>query len=172
MTPAAGKATLFDGRESGCGRLLLARQDFTEQLHKVVASIVVEHDLDVLEKHWGLARQALSGHPVRRFYVRAEEGYANVAILTDGVVADIEGDDTEEEGHFTVYKITSLSRVGFYKEQVPTVPDSEEAELVMTVHITGISDLELYWIAKTEQEAEHLLEFGRTLVDLLVDSSD
>ena len=72
----------------------------------------------------------------------------------------------------TVYKINSLSRVGFYKEQVPTVPDSEEAELVMTVHITGISDIELYWIAKTEQEAEHLLEFGRTLVALLVDSSD
>ena len=150
----------------------MSRQDLTEQLHKLVDSILVEHDLDVFEEYWGLAKQALSGHPVHRFYVQTEEGYANVAILTDGVVADIEGDDTEDEGFFTVYRINSLSRVGFYKEQVPTVPDSEEAELVMTVHITGISDLELYWIAKTEREAEYLLEFGRTLVALLVDSSD
>ena len=149
----------------------MSGQDLTEQLHKAVDSIVVEHDLEVLEEYWELAKHTLTGHPVRRFYARGEEDYANVAILTDGVVADIEGDDTEDEGFLTVYRISSLSRVGFYKEQVPTVPDSDDAELVVTVHITGISDLELYWIAKTEPEAEHLLEFGRALVAQLGDSN-
>ena len=149
----------------------MSEQDLTEQLHRVVDSISSEHDLEVLEEYWELARHALKGRPIRRFYVQAEKGYANVAILTDGVVADIEGDDREDEGSFAVYRINSLSRVGFYREQVPTVPDSGEAELVMTVHVTGISDLELYWIAKTEPEAEHLLDFGGALVAQLGDNN-
>ena len=149
----------------------MSRQDLTEQLHKLVDSILVEHDLDVFEEYWGLAKQALSGHPVHRFYVQTEEGYANVAILTDGVVADIEGDDTEDEGFFTVYRINSLSRVGFYKEQVPTVPDSDGAELVIVANTPG-DHLEFYWIAKTEQEAEYLLEFGRSLLALIGGKSD
>ena len=150
----------------------MSGQDLTGQLHGVVNSISSEHDLRVLKEYWELAEHALKGQPVRQFYVRAEEGYANVAILTDGVVVDIEGDDTEDEGSFAGYNINSLTRVGFYREQVPTVPDSEEAELVVTVHITGISDLELYWIAKTEREAEYLLDFGSNLMALLASSSD
>ena len=149
----------------------MAGQDFSEKLHKMVDSILSEHDLEVLEEYWELAKQALSGHPVRRFYVHTDDRYFNVAVLTDSIVADIEGDDREDEGSFAVYRVNSLSRVGFYREQVPTVPDSGEAELVLTVHITGISDLELYWMAKTEPEAEHLLNFGGALVAQLGNSN-
>lgn len=149
----------------------MSGQDLTEQLHKAVDSIVVEHDLEVLEEYWELAKHTLTGHPVRRFYARGEEGYANVAILTDGVVADIEGDDTDDQGHFAVCRISALSDVGFYKDQVPTVPDSDGAELVIVAN-TPADHLDFYWIAKTEQEAEYLLDFGRSLVALIGGSSD
>ena len=149
----------------------MARQDLTEQLHKVVDSILSEHDLEVLEGYWELAKHTLTGHPVRRFYVRTEGGYGNVAILTDSVVADIDGDDTDEQGHFAVCRISALSDIGFYKEQVPTVPDSDGAELVIVANTPG-DHLEFYWIAKTEQEAEYLLEFGRSLLALIGGKSD
>ena len=149
----------------------MSRQDLTEQLHNVVDSILSEHDLEVLEEYWELAELALRGHPVRRFYVRTEGGCGNVAILTDSVVADIDGDDTDEQGHFAVCRISALSDIGFYKEQVPTVPDSDGAELVIVANTPG-DHLEFYWIAKTEQEAEYLLEFGRSLLALIGGKSD
>ena len=149
----------------------MSRQDLTEQLHEAVDSILRKHDADVFEGYWELAKRALTGHPVRQFYIRVEEDYGNVAVLTDDAVADIEGDDKNERGHFGFHRISALSDVELYKERVPTIPDSDGAELVIVVNTMSSTAFGLYWVAKTEQESEYLLEFGRALVALLGGSS-
>ena len=151
--------------------ILVASKDVSEQLNKNVDSILEEYDLEVLSGYWDLAKRVLPGHTTRRFYVQAQEGYGNIAILTDDVVADVIGDDREDEGHVAVHRISAFSGIDFYKEQVPTVPGSDEAELVIVANAAGSDTLGLHWMANTDEEAKHLLEFGRSLMTSLAGSA-
>ena len=152
--------------------VLVANKDVSEQLNNKVDSILKEYSLDVLSDYWDLGKRVLAGHSISRFYVQAEEGYGNIAILTDDVVADIVGDDQDDQGHIAVHRISAFSGIDFYQEEVPTVPESGEAELVVVTNIAGSDVLGPYWIATTEEEAKHLLEFGRSLVTLLTGRRD
>ena len=146
----------------------MASKDVSEQLNKKVDSMLEEYELEVLSDYWDLGKRVLEGQTIRRFYVQADEGYGNIAILTDGVVADIVGDDHDGQGAVAVHRISAFSGIDFYEEQVPTVPGSDEAELVIVANAAGSDTLGLHWIATTEEEAKHLLGFGRDLVALLV----
>ena len=150
----------------------MASKDVSEQLHKKVASIKEEYDLEVLSDYWDLGKRVLAGHSIRQFYVQAEADYGNVAVLTAGVVCDIVGNDQDDQGYVAVHRISAFSGVDFYEEQVPTVPGSEDAELVVVTDIAGNDELGPYWVATTPEEAGHLLQFGRSLVALLAGSED
>ena len=147
----------------------MAGRDVSEQLSEKVDSILEEYDLDVLSGYWNLAKSVLTGHAVRRFYVQAGEGYGNIAILTDGMVVDVVGDEQDDEGYVAVHRISAFSGIDFYEEQVPTVPGSDDAELVVVTNTVGSDTLGLHWIATDEEESEYLLRFGRALVTSLAD---
>ena len=147
----------------------MTKRDFSRQLHEYMDDIL--DDGDVIASYWKLAKPLFEDLNVHRFYVRAEDDYTNVGILAGGVVIDVEALEDDDHGHISVYRIDAISGVSFYEDPVPTVPDSDEAELVVTVSSThGNEDL-VYWMAYTEEDAQHLAEFGKALVSMFPDAT-
>ena len=142
-------------------------RDFSEQLHGVVEAVLEEYDLDAFEDYWDLGRRILANLKVRRFYVQAEPGYANIAILTDGLVVDVEGDDNDDTGWVSVRRLSDLSGLTFYQREIPTLADSVGAQLVVTAESPGSDDIGMYWTAKTDQEEESLTLFGEALIQAI-----
>ena len=148
----------------------MAGQDYSEQLKSVVAEILVEDDLDTFREYWQLSQLILGNTPIRRFYVRTDEGYANIAILTDDLIIDIEGEeDDDSEGSLTFNPIRVIDSVSFHEGSVETIPKSSEALLVLFVSVFGSTDVGPYWIAYSEEEYRYLTLFGKAVVEAIAD---
>ena len=148
----------------------MAGRDHSEQLKSVVAEILVEDDLDTFREYWQLSQLILGNTPIRRFYVRTDEGYANIAILTDDLIIDIEGEeDDDSEGSLTFNPIRVIDSVSFHEGSVETIPKSSEALLVLFVSVFGSTDVGPYWIAYSEEEYRYLTLFGKAVVEAIAD---
>ena len=148
----------------------MASRDHSEQLKSVVAEILVEDDLDTFREYWQLSQLILGNTPIRRFYVRTDEGYANIAILTDDLIIDIEGEeDDDSEGSLTFNPIRVIDSVSFHEGSVETIPKSSEALLVLFVSVFGSTDVGPYWIAYSEEESRYLTLFGKAVVEAIAD---
>lgn len=147
----------------------MAGQDYSEQLKSVVADILLEDDLDTFEEYWQLSQFVLGNTPIRRFYVRTDDGYANVALLTDDLIVDIEGEDDDSEGSLTLNPIRVIDSVRFHEGSVETIPKSSEALLVLFVSVFGSTDVGPYWIAYSEEESRYLTLFGKAVVEAIAD---
>ena len=148
----------------------MASRDHSEQLKSVVAEILVEDDLDTFREYWQLSQLILGNTPIRRFYVRTDEGYANIAILTDDLIIDIEGEeDDDSEGSLTFNPIRVIDSVSFHEGSVETIPKSSEALLVLFVSVFGSTDVGPYWIAYSEEEYRYLTLFGKAVVEAIAD---
>ncbi|MCH7626330.1 MAG: hypothetical protein IIC83_10435 [Chloroflexi bacterium] len=147
----------------------MAGQDYSEQLKSVVADILLEDDLDTFEEYWQLSQFVLGNTPIRRFYVRTDDGYANVALLTNDLIVDIEGEDDDSEGSLTLNPIRVIDSVRFHEGSVETIPESSEALLVLFVSVFGSTDVGPYWIAYSEEESRYLTLFGKAVVEAIAD---
>lgn len=147
----------------------MAGQDYSEQLKSVVAEKLDEDDLDTFGEYWQLSQLVLGNTPIRRFYVRTDDGYANVALLTDDLIVDIEGEDDDSEGHLTLNPIRVIDSVSFHEGSVETIPKSSEALLVLFVSVFGSTDVGPYWIAYSEEEYKYLTLFGKAVVEAIAD---
>ena len=94
-----------------------------------------------------MSQFVLGNTPIRRFYVRTDDGYANVALLTNDLIVDIEGEDDDSEGSLTLNPIRVIDSVRFHEGSVETIPESSEALLVLFVSVFGSTDVGPYWIA-------------------------
>ena len=143
----------------------MAGQDYSEQLKSVVASILIEDDLDTFEEYWQLSQHVLGNTAIRRFYARTDDGYANVAILTDDLIVDIEGEEENDStGSLTFNPIRVIDSVRFHEGSVETIPESSEASLILFVSVLGATDVGPYWLAYNDEEYELLTLFGKALV--------
>lgn len=144
----------------------MAGQDYSDQLKSVVADILIEDDLDTFEEYWQLSQHIIENTPIRRFYVRTDDGYANVALLTDDLIVDIEGEeDDNSTGSLTFNPIRVIDSVRFHEGSVETIPESSEALLVLFVSVFGSTDVGPYWIAYSEEEYRYLTLFGKAVVE-------
>ncbi len=143
-------------------------QDYTEQLKTVVADMLLDDDLDTFEEYWHLSQLILGNVPIRRFYVRTNNGYANVALLTDDLIVDIEGEEEDDSGgSLTLNPIRVIDSVRFHEGSVETIPESSEALLVLFVSVFGSTDIGPYWIAYSDEESRYLTLFGKAVVEAI-----
>ena len=106
--------------------------DYTERMETVVKRKIEEHELEAFEEYWELSKELIAGLPVRAFYLAADEGYGNLAIITDRAIIDIEADDDDDDlGYISVTTIESIAKVHFRAGPVPTIPNSEDAQLTI-----------------------------------------
>ncbi len=144
----------------------MAGQDYSEQLKSVVTNILNEDDLDAFDEYWQLSQLILGDTAIRRFYVRTDDGYANVAILTDRLIVDVEGEEDEEStGSLTFNPISVIESVRFHEGSIETIPESTDAQLVLFVSVLGATDVGPYWLAYTDEESKYLSLFGKALVE-------
>ena len=91
-------------------------------------------------------------------------GYCNVAIIADGLLIDIEGDDNDNTGNLTFQPLESISAVRVRAEPLRGLDHSRDALLVVLANRVGEEGVGLHWVAKTEEDEERLLAFAKTLV--------
>ena len=140
--------------------------DYVEQLETVVESILVENDMEMFAVYWKLGKELIEGLPVRAFYTRTEGSHANLAILTDKLVVDIEkNDDDQNPGGIGIGVIKSIATVYFRAGPVQTIPNSETSQLTVFTLMIGAAEAGPYWIAKTDSERENLTRFGKALLN-------
>ena len=143
----------------------MADRDDTAKLLKAVERILAENELEAFEDCWKLGGELIEGMLVRAFYACSEDSYANLAVLTDGLIVDIESEeDDDSPGHVTVISVKSIAEVHFHEGPVHTIPDSEEAQLTVVLSMVGATDAGPYWTAETNAEREHLLRFAKALL--------
>ena len=142
--------------------------DYTKQMAAVVERTIEENQLEAFEEYWELSRELIDGLPVRAFYLAADEGYGNLAIITDRSIIDIEADDDDDDfGYVSVTTIESIAKVHFRAGPVPTLPDSEDAQLTIILSIAGATGSGPYWIAETDAEYKRLTRFGAALMSAI-----
>ena len=142
------------------------------QLARIVERLVDENDLSTFAEYWGLYESTADLSNVQAFYVRTEAQpffagsarYCNVAILGDGLVVDIEGDDSRSTGSLTLSTLDSVMPVSLHAGPLPGLSDSQGASLVVLARSAGEADAGFHWVAKTEEEEENLLKFAQHLV--------
>ncbi len=142
------------------------------QLARIVEQAIEEHDLEKFADYWELYENTADIQSIKEFFVRIERrpysssrrAYCNVAIIGDGLLIDIEGDDNDNTGYLTFNSLESISGIEIHLEPLRGLDSSREASLIVIANRVGEEDIGLNWVAKTEEEEEHLLQFARVLV--------
>ena len=69
-----------------------------------VAELLSGHSLDTFRRYWALYERAVAVQNVQAFYLKIEpeQGYCNFAVVGDGKVVDVEGDDSNGSGGISI----------------------------------------------------------------------
>lgn len=144
----------------------MSSDDDISKVKSLVKRILEENHLETFAEYWDLCRELVEGLPVRAFYVYIDGSYANLAILTDKMIVDIVADEDDETlDDLAVIAMKSIAEVHFRTGAMETLPDSEEAQLVLVLSMVGATDTGPYWVAETDAEREHLTRFGKALMN-------
>lgn len=140
-------------------------RDYTDLMSSLVKRTIEEEELEEFNKYWNLGCELVAGLPVRAFYLVSDEGYANLAILTDHSIVDIESDEDDQDlAYISVTTIQSIAKVHFRAGSVQTVPDSEDARLTVVLSMIGATGTGPHWFAETDGERQHLTRFGAAII--------
>ena len=144
------------------------------QLASIVKRAIEEHKLSKFAEYWELYADAADVQSIKGFFVKTDiqddafdyagGGYCNVAIITEGLVIDIEGDDNDNTGNLAFHTIDSFSSIELHTRALRGLESSHGALLVVLANRAGQENIGLHWIAKTEQDKERLLAFAKKLV--------
>ena len=151
----------------------MSTRDRSGQLARIVERAIEEHNLVKFAQYWELYENTADIQSIKGFFVRIERrpysssrrAYCNVAIIGEGLLIDIEGDDNDNTGNLTFQSLESISGVQVRAGPVRGLDSSRDALLVVIANRVGAEGIGLHWIAKTEQDEEHLLQFAKVLVE-------
>ena len=157
----------------------MTTRDLSAQLKRIVEKAIEEHELESFAEYWELYEATANTKEVQAFFLRTEVQedaavfiigeavYCNVAIIGDGLLIDIEGDDSDGTGSLVFHSLASVSGVSIHAEPLQNLPSSRGASLVVLANRVGEEGIGLHWVAKTEEEEERLLEFAEALVEAI-----
>lgn len=90
-----------------------------------------EHQLTSFVSYWALALQTLGDHTVIGWFKEFAEGYGNLAVVTEGLIVDIEGDDAADAGHVSVYAIRDIASLDLHIGEVPDISGTTPSSLTL-----------------------------------------
>ena len=136
--------------------------------HMVERSIRYEH-LETFARYWRLYQRTAVITEVEGFFLRIEDrspagGYCNVAIIGNGLLVDVEGDDVDRSGTLTAHSLDAFNEVFIHIGPLRGLPSSQGARLVVVAELKGQEDAGTHWVAKTFAEEDMLLEFAAVLI--------
>ena len=148
-----------------------------------VEKILEEYDTGAVHDYWTLSRNVIDELPIRKFYVHLGQSnpgsfgridYLNVAVVSDNMVVDIEGTIRKssdlgyvnsDRGGFVITPLKSIEAIEFHRGPITTIRESSNARLILIASILGDSTMGKYWIARTDDEFGHLVQFGKSLIE-------
>ncbi len=152
----------------------MSTRNFSAQIASIVERAIEVHKLEKFAEYWELYADTADVQSIKGFFVKTEiqddafgytgGGYCNVAIIGDGLLIDIEGNDNDNTGSLTFQPLEAISAVRVRAGSLSGLDHSRDALLVVFVNRVGEEGVGLYWVAKTEEDEEHLLAFAKTLV--------
>ena len=139
-------------------------------LASTVEDVIKSSNLNCFERYWDLYERTIDLSNVTSFFVRTEaqlfrSAYCNVVIVGDGLLIDISGDDQNNEGDFSVLLLNSISGISIHTGPLPGLADSQGARIVVQTELAGLVDEGPYWVAKTAEEEERLLDLVESLIE-------
>lgn len=139
-----------------------------QQMEALAQKIIEDHDVKSFSEYWDLGKELVGECRVRAFYVRATERYANLAVLTDRAIVDIEADENDADpGSVTVTNIAAIREIDFTRGAVITIPNSARSQLTMVLTMSGSTSTGSYWIAETDEERIRLTGFGSAVMQAI-----
>ena len=128
-------------------------------------------------RYWELYERSAAIADLRSFFVRVETrstsgGYCNAAIIGDGLLVDVEGDDGNNSGSLSVQSLDDLGRVLIHVGPLRGFPLSQGARLVVLALPKGQEQAGSHWVAKTPDDEERLLEFATELIGAIARRED
>lgn len=141
-----------------------------DNLFRIVEKAIEEHGFGTFAKYWELYEETVDVSDVQRFYFTMEPqwhgngGYCNVAIIGDGLLVDVEGDDTRRSGGLNMQTLDSVTRVSAHAGALPGIPNAQGATLIIMTDRANEHNVGIYWVAKTDEDQERLIQFTSTLV--------
>ena len=136
------------------------------QLAEAIAKVSALPNTTKFRQYWDIYKLTAEVSDIQGlvFRIDADTGYCNIAIVGDGRIVDIEGDDGDGSGNTNIYPLRSVSEVIFHRGSLPSLRRSPGASLMVLLRLVGRDGSGPYWVAKTPEEEELLVGFGRTLV--------
>ena len=141
-----------------------------DNLSKIVEKAIEEHRLDTFARYWNLYEDTVAISDIQQFYVRIEPnlnssgGYFNAAIIGDGMLVDVEGDDEQRSGSLVVHALDSVYGVSVHSGTLPGIPNTQNATMIVLAYQPGVNDIGFHWFAKTDEDEERLVQFAKVLV--------
>ena len=137
------------------------------QLDETVMDLIWRHKFDTFGRYWEIYKKTalISDVSAAHIVAKPEEGYLNVAIVGDGLLVDIEGEDHPSQGELSVDQIGAISGISVNVGSLAGFPKSQGASLVVVTRLRGAPNAGPYWAAWTPAEETSLMEFARSLTD-------
>ena len=147
----------------------MTNENLAEHLANEVRRILSCGNAGRFRQYWELYKQVAEITAMQGLFIRSDDGagYFNVAIIGEGRIADIEGDESGGTGAMHVYPLSSVRELALHRGPLPSLPHSQGASLVLLLSLTGQDSSGPYWVAKTPDDEERLLSFSRSLVQLV-----
>ncbi|MDE2860005.1 MAG: hypothetical protein OYI31_06285 [Chloroflexota bacterium] len=152
----------------------MSARERSSQLTRLVERIIEEKQLEKFQEYWELYEETCPVNSVAAFYLRTEAradylgrksgDYCNVAIIGDKLLVDIEADDSDDSGNLIVQPLRSFSDISIHIGPLRNLESSRDASLVVLANRAGDEEVGLHWVAKTEEDEDHLLEFAKVLI--------
>ena len=147
-------------------------RDYSSHLDRIVEQAIENGGFPTFAQYWEIYSLTADLSAVQAFYFRTESqypfgAYCNAAIIGDGLLVDIEGDETKKSGGLTMASLDSISGVSIHAGSLPGLPSSNGASLVVLSRRPAETNVGLHWVAKSDEEEEHLLSFAKCLVQVI-----
>ena len=144
----------------------MTNRDQSEKLEERIAEVFALYSTITFRRYWELYKQTAEISEVQGLFVHAnpEESYYNVAMIGDGRLVDVEGDDSDNSGGLIIRALDLVSGITFRTRPLEGFPRTQGASLVLLTKLLGETNPGPYWVARNPVEEGRLLGFARSLV--------
>ena len=139
----------------------------TARLEQIIEDLIRQHNYDTFRKYWEIYRDTAQIADASAVHIvsKPSDGYLNVAIIGEGLVVDIEGEDGPRRGELNVDPIKGIGGMLISTEPLPGFPKLNGASLAVVTKLMGEPNAGPYWGAWSQEEETTLKDFARSLRD-------
>lgn len=143
--------------------MALASEDKRSRLMRLVSQYLEELYSDAFNLRWTFYKTAIDIQDVQAYYVKVKRdiNYINVAVLGDGLIVDMDGDNSNEDCTFSIHPLSMIRSVYLTDDGMEGIELTEDASLMVNCRLAGGGGF--YWFAEDRAEEVELLGFVKVL---------